>query len=132
MKTVTGRRVRVEAQAESGHSRLSRLAILFKETCSKSPDVAELFPTNAIREIDYLDPENENDRPAAGVALKRALLCRTNGVVLVVHLSASPKEVSDCSTSSYGFMRLVRNEEAGGSNPLSSTKIQNLHRFSEL
>jgi hypothetical protein len=33
------------------------------------------------------------------------------------------KDVSGFSTASYEFFRLVRNEEAGGSNPLSSTKL---------
>jgi hypothetical protein len=36
------------------------------------------------------------------------------------------KDVSGFSTASYEFFRLVRNEEAGGSNPLSSTIFSNL------
>jgi hypothetical protein len=97
MKAVTGRRVRVEAQAENGHSGLSRLAIVFKEIlkqiasddaekpfeacrngksftlsvqensrgeeymCAHRCSIAERFPTNGIREIDYLDLDPDLD-----------------------------------------------------------------------
>jgi hypothetical protein len=42
-------------------------------------------------------------------------------VAQVAHLRICPEDVSGCSTASYRFSFLVRNEEAGGSNPLSST-----------
>ncbi len=46
-----------------------------------------------------------------------------NGVAQVAHLRAFSKDVSGCSTVSCEFFRLVRNEEVGGSSPLSSTKL---------
>ena len=45
-------------------------------------------------------------------------------VLQVLHLRAASFDVSGCNTGSYEFISLVRNEEAGGSNPLSSTIFQ--------
>jgi hypothetical protein len=39
-------------------------------------------------------------------------------------LRAVSFDVRDCNTASYEFISIVRNEEAGGSNPLSSTRFQ--------
>jgi len=44
-------------------------------------------------------------------------------VLHVLHLRAPSSDASGCNTASYEFISLVRNEEAGGSNPLSSTNI---------
>jgi hypothetical protein len=44
-------------------------------------------------------------------------------VVQVVQLESPLERLSDCRTVPYLRFFLVRNEEAGGSNPLSSTKI---------
>src|SRR6266850_37285 len=49
-------------------------------------------------------------------------------VAQVAHLRLLSKDVSGCSTTPYDFSFLVRNEEAGGSNPLSSTIFQKRHR----
>src|SRR5690242_12935552 len=46
-------------------------------------------------------------------------------VVRVVQLESPLERLSDCRTVPYLRFFLVRNEEAGGSNPLSSTKILN-------
>jgi len=45
-------------------------------------------------------------------------------VAQVAHLGDFSKDVSGCSTTPYDISFLVRNEEAGGSNPLSSTRFQ--------
>src|SRR6266550_5332287 len=39
----------------------------------------------------------------------------------VAHLTTSPRKLSDCGTAPQHRIDIVRNEEAGGSNPLSST-----------
>jgi hypothetical protein len=44
-------------------------------------------------------------------------------VVQVVQLEAPLERLSDCRTVPYLRFFLVRNEEAGGSNPLSSTRF---------
>src|SRR5690349_6078577 len=44
-------------------------------------------------------------------------------VVRVVQLESHLERLSDCRTVPYLRFFLVRNEEAGGSNPLSSTRI---------
>ena len=48
-------------------------------------------------------------------------------VAQVAHLRPYSKDVSGCSTASYEFSYLVRNEEAGGSNALSYTKFFNVY-----
>ena len=45
-------------------------------------------------------------------------------VVQVVHLEGPLERLSDCRTVPYLRFFLVRNEEVGGSSPLSSTKFQ--------
>jgi len=45
-------------------------------------------------------------------------------VVQVVQLESPLERLSDCRTVPYLRFFLVRNEEAGGSNPLSSTRFQ--------
>jgi hypothetical protein len=51
-------------------------------------------------------------------------------VVRVVQFRAPLKNLSDCDAAPYLRFFLVRNEEAGGSNPLSSTRFQkDLHYF---
>jgi len=50
-------------------------------------------------------------------------------VAQVAHLRLLSKDVSGCSTTPYEFIFLVRNEEAGGSNPLSSTNVFNDFRI---
>src|SRR5580693_9791862 len=47
---------------------------------------------------------------------------RLSPVVQVVQLESPLERLSDCRTVPYLRFFLVRNEEAGGSNPLSSTK----------
>jgi hypothetical protein len=42
-------------------------------------------------------------------------------VAQVAHLSVYPEDVSGCSTASYEFSCLVRNDEVAGSTPVSST-----------
>jgi hypothetical protein len=41
----------------------------------------------------------------------------------VLHLRAASFDVSGCNTVSYEFIYIVRNEEVGGSSPLSSTRF---------
>ena len=48
-----------------------------------------------------------------------------SAVVQVVQLESPLERLSDCRTVPYLRFFLVRNEEAGGSNPLSSTIFQN-------
>jgi hypothetical protein len=48
-------------------------------------------------------------------------------VVQVVQLESPLERLSDCRTVPYLRFFLVRNEEAGGSNPLSSTTIINVY-----
>src|SRR5215472_16012273 len=64
---------------------------------------------------------------------------RPPSVLQVLQLRAPSSDVSGCNTMSYEFISLVRNEEAGGSNPLSSTNIfsklnnlPNLAKFDQL
>ena len=47
---------------------------------------------------------------------------RSPSVLQVLRLRAPSCDASGCNTASYEFIFLVRNEEAGGSNPFSSTR----------
>jgi hypothetical protein len=54
-------------------------------------------------------------------------------VAQVAHLMYSLKWLSGCSTEPYWILYIVRNDEAGGSNPLPSTILfNNLDCFSKL
>jgi hypothetical protein len=55
--------------------------------------------------------------------LKRQREKANSPVVQVVQLESLLERLSDCCTVPYLRFFLVRNEEAGGSNPLSSTKL---------
>src|SRR4029077_14251776 len=54
-----------------------------------------------------------------------------SSVVRVVQLESPLERLSDCRTVPYLRFFLIRNEEAGGSNPLSSTKLTINMRVSE-
>ena len=48
---------------------------------------------------------------------------RSRSVLQVLHSRAPSSDASGCNTASFEFISLVRNEEAGGSNPLTSTNV---------
>jgi hypothetical protein len=58
------------------------------------------------------------------VRTKRQREKANSPVVQVVQLESPLERLSDCRTVPYLRFFLVRNEEAGGSNPLSSTRFQ--------
>jgi len=63
-----------------------------------------------LRKGSHLGPTEKSQREKAN-----------NPVVQVVQLKGPLERLSDCRTVPYRRFFLVRNEEAGGSNPLSST-----------
>jgi len=72
-------------------------------------------------------PEHPGHQVSSAVASSRAVRAQTRCVARVSRHSGQ------LASLAVGFAWFIRNEEAGGSNPLSSTKlINNLHRFSKL
>jgi hypothetical protein len=53
-------------------------------------------------------------------------------VISVGQLKTPLRKLSDCGTASWLRIYIVRNEEAGGSNPLSSTKTIHKNAFSSV
>ena len=51
------------------------------------------------------------------------VLCEIESVAQVAHFKGHLKKVSGCNTMPYEIYYLVRNEEAEGSNPFSSTNL---------
>jgi hypothetical protein len=64
---------------------------------------------------------------------RRQTQSQNHCVAQVAHFRRHSERLSGCSAVPYQNCGLVRNEEAEGSNPFSSTKLlNNLHRFFEL
>ena len=57
---------------------------------------------------------------------------RSPSVLQVLRLRASSSDASGCNTASYEFISLVRNKEAEGSNPFSSTRFKRLIQLSRI